>query len=88
MCVKRESIAGRCITCRHWQVVPDGSAVQDMGKCLFLSGVRRKSYYTKDVYPDVETTGVESTPISAHDGTAIDYETKSWFGCVHYAMGL
>ena len=49
-----------------------------MGKCERLSAQKGEDY------PDLEKTGIESTPLCSHDGAGFTYETKSWFGCVHY----
>lgn len=49
-----------------------------MGKCERLSAQNGEDY------PDLEKTGIESTPLCSHDGAGSEYETKKWFGCVHY----
>ena len=69
-------LAGRCSSCKFWGRTKES----DMGECSFLSG----NTYPKEVYPDTEITGIESYPICWHDGAGFTYETKSWFGCVHY----
>lgn len=52
----------------------------DMGDCTFLSG-----NHHSDEYPDTGKTGIESTPICVHDGIGFEYQTKSWFGCIHFS---
>ena len=86
--LKTGKLSGRCITCKHWEVMPDSDNTKDMGKCLRLSGRRRTSYYTKDIYPDSEDTGIESSTGNIYDGAGFDYKTKCWFGCMHYAMNF
>jgi len=80
-------LAGRCSSCKFW----GGTKESDMGDCSFLSGKYipdgkeiMGNTYPKEVYPDTEKTGIESTPLCSHDGAGFTYETKSWFGCVHY----
>jgi hypothetical protein len=72
-------LAGRCSSCQFWEKIPETTYSVDMGKCKKLSGT-----YNPEKYPDTEITGIESTPICIHDGSGFMYETKSWFGCVHY----
>lgn len=77
-----------CNTCKFWERIQDSDYQKDMGNCHFLSGKRRETTSEDDVYPSVEMTGIESTPISYHDGIGFEYETKSWFGCIHHSNQL
>jgi hypothetical protein len=72
-----------CSTCKFWESIPETTYSNDMGECHKLSGTRKP-----EKYPDLEITGIESTPICVHDGSGFIYETKSWFGCVHYKVKL
>lgn len=69
-----------CSNCKFWNKIGNSEYSMDMGDCTFLSGKR-----DSDEYPDVEKTGIESTPICAHDGIGFEYQTKSWFGCTHFS---
>jgi hypothetical protein len=72
-----------CKNCKHWKKIKDDEYQKDVGECSLLSG----EWIEKDkeeLYPDIETTGIESSPICGHDGIGIWYETKSWFGCVGF----
>ena len=84
-------LAGRCSSCKFWGRTKESEYSKDMGDCSFLSGKYipdgkeiMGNTYPKEVYPDTEKTGIESYPICQHDGAGFTYETKSWFGCVHY----
>jgi len=84
-------LAGRCSSCKFWERTKESEYSKDMGECSFLSGKYipdgkeiMGNTYPKEVYPDTEITGIESYPICWHDGAGFTYETKSWFGCVHY----
>ncbi len=71
-------VSGSCSSCKYWTKQKDTDWYTDMGKCERLSAPRGEDY------PDLEITGIESTPLCSHDGAGSEYETKSWFGCVHY----
>jgi len=77
-------LAGRCSSCKFWENPIYNNKEEEIGRCSKLSGIHRKDVNSEDVYPDIKNTGIESTPICSHDGNGFDYETKSWFGCVHY----
>jgi hypothetical protein len=84
-------LAGLCFSCKFWERTKESEYSKDMGDCSFLSGkyipdgkeIMGKTY-PKEEYPDIEKTGIGSYPICQHDGAGFTYETKSWFGCVHY----
>lgn len=76
--------AGRCSSCKFWGNPTYNNKEEEIGRCSKLSGIHRKDVNSEDVYPDIKNTGIESVPICWHDGSGFDYETKSWFGCVHY----
>jgi hypothetical protein len=74
-----------CISCEHWKPVDDSWEPVD-GICEKLSGdeyTEGKVTYRHD--PASEITGIEGVPECAHDGAAVTYTTKNWFGCVHYS---
>jgi hypothetical protein len=71
-------LAGRCSSCKFWGRTKESEYSKDMGKCERLSAPKGEDY------PDLEITGIESTPLCSHDGAGSEYETKGWFGCVHY----
>ena len=78
-----------CKDCKFWTPQPSqqlalGMSSSDMGICSKLTGSESKEYAGNSDCPDVEVTGVEAYPICGHDGMAVDYETKSWFGCIHF----
>lgn len=75
---------GTCSTCKHWQRIKDNEYQKDMGKCSFLSGEMGANILDDHVYPITERTGIESFSFGGHDGISFEYETKSWFGCIHY----
>ena len=66
----------KCSTCLSWNKINDES---NRGMCSKLS---RSS---SNNIPDMNITGIESTPICIHDGIGVDYETLDWFGCVHHS---
>ena len=66
----------KCSTCLYWNKINDES---NRGMCSKLS---RSSGNDN---PDMNITGIESTPICIHDGIGVDYETLDWFGCVHHS---
>ena len=72
---------GHCSNCSFWRKQKDNDYSKSMGICDFLSG---NAVGEVDEYPDTEKTGIESYPISIHDGHGFFYETKDWFGCVNY----
>jgi hypothetical protein len=67
-----------CKDCRNWTTQKDTDFYKDMGKCAKLSAKDGEEY------PNLDESGVESTPLCAHDGAGSEYETKSWFGCIHF----
>lgn len=82
-----------CVTCKYWNNSEDIREYSDTGKCMFLSGernvfVKEHDGWTRfdDKMPDLEITGLQGTPICTHDGIAIDFETKGWFGCIHHKI--
>ncbi|MFN8349129.1 MAG: hypothetical protein U0X91_29280 [Spirosomataceae bacterium] len=75
--------SGKCQDCTYWQ---KNSHSLDMGACLKLSGKRSKNDYEKDVYPITLDTGLVSFSINYFEGIGLEYETKSWFGCIHYSQ--
>ena len=77
-------VSGSCSSCKYWENPTYNRKEENVGRCSKLSGTHRKDTNTQDVYPELENTGIESVPICWHDGSGFDYETKSWFGCVHY----
>lgn len=77
-------LACRCSSCKFWGNPTYNNKEEEIGRCSKLSGIHRKDVNSEDVYPDIKNTGIESVPICWHDGSGFDYETKSWFGCVHY----
>jgi hypothetical protein len=78
-------LMGRCSSCKFWERTKESEYSKDMGDCSFLSGKEiMGNTYPKEEYPDTEKTGIESYPICQHDGSGFTYETKSWFGCIHY----
>lgn len=84
-------LAGHCSSCKFWERIKESEYSKDIGDCSFLSGKYipdgkeiMGNTYPKEEYPDKEKTGIESYPICQHDGAGFTYETKSWFGCVHY----
>ena len=82
--MERCSKVGRCSSCKFWGNPTYNNKEEEIGRCSKLSGIHRKDVNSEDVYPDIKNTGIESVPICWHDGSGFDYETKSWFGCVHY----
>lgn len=72
-----------CSNCKYWERIPDTTHSVDMGNCSKLSGITI-TYPPEYKFPDVNITGIESTPFCMHDGIGFTYETKSWFGCIHF----
>ena len=60
-----------CGTCGHWKET----------RCLRLGMAKDTPYSEIRVRED---TGVVAYPECWHDGAAVEYETKAWFGCVHH----
>jgi len=73
--------AGSCFSCQFWEKLPEVTYSIDMGKCHKLSGTKKP-----EKNPDVEITGIESSPISIFDWPGFYFETKSWFLCIHYKV--
>ena len=72
-----------CAECKFWERADDtegeaSGALKDMGKCIKLSG--NDDYE----YPDTSKTGIEGTPLCYHDGSAVTFDTKDWFSCIHH----
>ena len=67
-----------CKNCKSWNKFKDSVYRVDMGECLKISASNGEEY------PDENTTGINGTPICSHDGMAVLFETKSWFGCIHF----
>lgn len=61
--------------CKYWNKLKNEN---DLGKCCRLSTMLGCEY------PDVGNSGIESTPACSHDGIGVYYETKNWFGCIHF----
>lgn len=70
---------GNCKDCAFWKSSPLDE--NNLGDCLKLSTRKRSG-----PGPDSNMTGVEAWPICYHDGRAFSFETKPWFGCIHYAV--
>ena len=77
--LKKSFAIGHCCNCSNWEKIKDSEYSQDFGECKLLSGS-----INPEIYPDSEKTGIEAYPICSHDGDAITYNTKSWFGCVGF----
>jgi len=73
-----EEIKMKCEDCKYWTKQKDTDRYKDIGKCEKLSAPKGEDY------PDLENTGIESTPICFHDGAYSKYETKNWFSCMHF----
>lgn len=78
------ALVGSCFSCLYWENPTYNDKKDEIGRCSKLSGIHKKEVNTIEIYPDIKSTGIESIPICWHDGNGFDYETKSWFGCVHY----
>lgn len=68
----------KCIHCKYWTAQKDTAFYKNMGKCAKLSAKDGEDY------PDLDETGVESVPLCAHDGAGAQFDTKSWFRCIHF----
>ena len=72
-----------CENCKHWI---DKTKINGFGECEILSATYNKSDLRRfDWELDPEKTGVVAWPQCSHDGHAIEYETKPWFGCIHFS---
>lgn len=74
----------KCYKCSYWEIDKEQNNKESTAKCTFISGKRKLNIDEKDKYPDIEKTGIETTPLSYHDGIGMDYTTKGWFGCIHF----
>jgi len=68
----------KCENCKYWTKQKDTDWYKYMGRCEKLSAPKGEDY------PDLEKTGIESTPLCSHDGAGSLYETKNWFSCMHF----
>ena len=68
----------KCEICKYWTRQKNTERYKDMGRCAKLSAPKG------DDYPNLDETGIESTPLCAHDGAGSEYETKFWFSCMHF----
>ena len=67
-----------CENCKYWEIQKDVAWYKDMGRCRKLSAPKGEEY------PNLDETGIESTPLCVHDGIGSEYETKKWFSCMHF----
>jgi hypothetical protein len=81
----------KCSDCKHWIKGENERVWDQMRKCKILSGTIIKNAeayngrkYDKEVYPDLDKTGVLSIALCEHDGGGFNYFTKGWFGCIHF----
>jgi hypothetical protein len=68
-----------CEHCKYWKKLKDTTETKNMGKCKKISAKKGKEY------PDIQETGIDGYPICVHDGACSDFETKSWFSCIHFS---